>query len=59
MDDWKVFNEMLLPEKGDFTVNEEDVTDGNYTHAKRACKGFKIKNLGENHDFYVQSNTYC
>ena len=25
--------------------------------AKRVCKDFEIKNLGEYHDLYVQSNT--
>ena len=35
----------------------EDITDTDYVHAKRVCKDFKIKNLGEYHDFYVQSDT--
>ena len=26
-------------------------------HAKRVCKNFEIKNLGEYHDLYVQSDT--
>ena len=26
-------------------------------HAKRVCKDFKTKNLGEYHDLYVQTNT--
>ena len=26
-------------------------------HAKRVCKDFQIKNLGEYHDLYVQSDT--
>ena len=34
----------------------EDLTDTDYTHAKRVCKNFKIKNLGEYHDLYVQSD---
>ena len=34
----------------------EDITDVNYAHAKRVFKDFEIKNLGENHDLYVQSN---
>ena len=33
----------------------ENITDANYAHAKRVCKGFEIKNLGEHHDLYVQS----
>ena len=35
----------------------ENVTDVDYTHRKRACKDFGITNLGEYHDFYVQSDT--
>ena len=35
----------------------EDITDADYTHAKRVCKNFGIKNLGEYHNFYVQSDT--
>ena len=35
----------------------EDITDADYAHAKRVCKTFEIKNLGEYHDLYVQSDT--
>ena len=35
----------------------KDITDADYAHAKRVCKDFEIKNLGEYHDLYVQSNT--
>ena len=38
-------------------INMKDIVDADYTHAKRICKDFEIKNLGENHDLYVQSNT--
>ena len=34
----------------------EDITDADYTHRKRVCKGFEMKNLGEYHDLYVQSD---
>ena len=34
----------------------EDITDADYVHAKRFCKNFEIKNLGEYHDLYVQSD---
>ena len=33
----------------------EDITD--YMHAKRVCKDFEIKNLGEYHDFYFKNDT--
>ena len=58
MDDWEKFNE-TLPEKEDFYghLNMEDVTDVDYAHAKRVCKDFEIKYLGEYQNFYVQSDT--
>ena len=34
----------------------EDVTEADYAHAKRVCKYFEIKNLGEYDDLYVQSD---
>ena len=33
------------------------ITDTNYVHAKRICKDFKIRNLGDYHDLHVQSDT--
>ena len=59
MDDWEKFNEASLPEEQDFYshLNMEDITDADYVHAKRNCKYFEIKNLGEHHDLYVQGNT--
>ena len=33
-----------------------DIIDANYAHAKRVCKDFEIKNLGEYSDLYIQSN---
>ena len=35
----------------------EDITDAEYAHAKRVCKDFELKNLGEHHDLYVSSDT--
>ena len=32
----------------------ENITDADYAHAKRMCKDFEIKNLGEYHDLYRQ-----
>ena len=28
----------------------DDITDADFGHAKRVCKGFEIKHLGEYHD---------
>ena len=59
MDDWENLNEASSPQKEDFYShpNMEDITDADYTHAKRVCKDFEIKNLGEYHDLYVQRDT--
>ena len=35
----------------------EDVTDVDYAHAKRPCKDFEMKNVGEFYDLHVQSIT--
>ena len=54
-DDCKKFNDKSLPEKEDFYshINIEDITDADYAHAKRVCKDFEMKSLGEYHDLYV------
>ena len=59
MNDWEKFNETPLLEKKDLYshLNMEDITDTDYAHAKRVFKDFEIKNLGEYHDLYVQSDT--
>ena len=35
----------------------DDTTDADYANAKRVYEYFKLKNLGDYHDSYVQSNT--
>ena len=58
MDDWEKFNEASLHEKADFYSQlNMGITDAEHTHAKIVCKDFEIKNLGEHHDFYFQSDT--
>ena len=59
VDNWEKFNK-TLPEKEDFYshLNMEDITDADYTHGERVCKDFEIKDFGEYHDLYVQSNDY-
>ena len=58
MNDWGKCNETSLPEKEGFYshLNMEYITDADYAHAKRACKDFEMKNLGEYHDLYVQND---
>ena len=59
MDSWDKFNETALPTKKDFysNLNLENNSDEDCTHAQKVWDVFKIKNLGEYHDLYVQSNT--
>ena len=35
----------------------EDITDAYYRHEQWVCKDFEIKNLGEYHGLYIQSDT--
>ena len=59
MDSWKRFKEELLRGKESFysELNKEYITDEDYAHAQKVWDTFKIKNLGEYHDLYVQSDT--
>ena len=59
MDSWEKFNEKSLPSKEDFysNLNMEDIDDIDYRHGNNVLERFKLKNLGECHDLYVQSDT--
>ena len=38
-------------------LNMEDIDDKDYRHGNNVFKGFKLENLGDYHDIYVQSDT--
>ena len=62
MDSWERFNETSLPDEKAFhsKLNLEDITDEDYAYAQKVLviKNYlEIKNLGEYHDLYVQSDT--
>ena len=59
MDNWERFNETSLPNKEPFysNLNIENIEDIDYRHGNNVFKRFKLKNLGEYHDLYVQSDT--
>ena len=59
MDSWERFDGTTLPDKEDFysSLNMEDITSVDYRHAKRVYKEFKINNLGDYQNLYVQSDT--
>ena len=59
-DSWKRFNETTLPNKKAFYSKFylENITDKDYyVHAQKVFEEFKLNNLGEYHDLYVQSDT--
>ena len=59
MDTWERFNETSLPDKEAFysNLNMADIKNIDHRHAKRVFKSLNNKNLGDYHDFYVQSDT--
>ena len=58
-DTWEKFSEISLPSKKEFysNLNMEDISDIDYRHANNVFKVFKLENLGNYHDLYVQSDT--
>ena len=58
-DTWERFSEISLPSKEDFysNLNMEDISDIDYRHVNNVFKVFKLENLGDYHDLYIQGNT--
>ena len=56
--DWERFKE-TLPHKKIFysELDLEDITDKDYAYAQKVFKKLKLKNPGDYHDLYVQSDT--
>ena len=61
MDNWERFDETSLPNKESFysNLNMENIDDIDYRHGNNVFKRFKLKNVGEYHDLYVQSTFIC
>ena len=59
MNSWERFDERSLPDKNVFysELYLEDITDKDYAHTQKVFEALKLKNLGDYHDLYVQSNT--
>ena len=59
MDNWERFNETSLPSKESFysNLNMENIEDIDYRHGNNVFNKFKLNNLGDYHDLYVQSDT--
>ena len=58
MDSFVKFNNKKLPSKDEFysTLNNENISNEDYKHAKNIWKTFDIKNMGEYHDLYLKSD---
>ena len=58
MESFEKFDQTELPAKEHFysILNDQDITDDEYDHAKKVWKTFKIKTIGEYHDFYLESD---
>ena len=59
MDNWERFNETSLPSKESFycNLNIENTEDIDFRHGNNVFNKFKLNNLGEHHDLYVESYT--
>ena len=59
MNNWEKFNEASLAPKKTFysNLNVENISDEDYIHAQKVWDVYKIKNLGEYHNLYVQIDT--
>ena len=59
MDNWGKFDETTLPPLEAFysNLNVENISDEDCAHAQKVWEVFGIKNRGEYHDLYVQSDT--
>ena len=59
IDNWERFNETSLPSKEPFysNLNMENIDNIDYRRGNSVFLRFILKNLGEYHDLYVQSDT--
>ena len=58
MDSFEKFNKTELPTKEEFfsILNNEHITDEQYTHAQNVWRTFKLNNMGDYHDFFLKSD---
>ena len=58
MDSMEKFEIKELPKIEEFysTLNEKHINEKDYNHAKEVWNAFRIKNMGEYHDLYLQSD---
>ena len=58
MDSFEKFNKTELPTKEEFysILNDEHITDEEYSRAQRVWEKFKLKNMREYHNLYLMSD---
>ena len=58
MDSFERFSEKSLPRIEDFysILNDTNISESEYSHAKRVWSTFQIKDLGEYHDLYLRTD---
>ena len=58
-DSWEKFRETTIPPKEAFysKLNLESISDADYAHVQKVWEVFEIKNFGEYHNLYAQSDT--
>ena len=58
MDSFRRFSEKSLPRREDFysILNDTNISESDYEHAKEVWSVFKIRDLGEYHDLYLRTD---
>ena len=58
MDSFRRFSERSLPGIEDFysILNDTNISESDYSHAKRVWSAFQIKDLGDYHDLYLRTD---
>ena len=57
MDSFDKFNEKLPPKEEFYSIlNDEHISDEDYEHAQNVWNTFNLKNMGEYHDLYLESD---
>ena len=58
MDSFEKFNKTELPTKEEFysILNNEHISDEDYSHAEKVWNTFKLKTMGEYHNLYLESD---
>ena len=58
MDSFERFSEKSLPSREDFysILNDVNISESDYSHAKRVWNAFQIRDLGDYHDLYLRTD---